>query len=108
MEDSDRLVPTRPAPSSLPKKNANVPQKTEEPTSKADILVAGSVAVDLNCNFHNDRYPDPKPVSPISHTSNTAGITQSIGGVGHNVALAAQSVHRGLDVKLCSMIGTDM
>lgn len=108
MEDSDRLVPTRPAPPSLPKKDANVPKKAEEPTSKADILVAGSVAVDLNCNFHNDRYSDPKPVSPISYTSNPAGITQSIGGVGHNVALAAHSIHRSLDVKLCSMIGTDM
>lgn len=77
-------------------------------SSKADILVAGSVALDLNCNFHNDRYPDPKPVSPVLYTSNPAGITQSIGGVGHNVALAAQSVHRGLKVQLCSMIGSDM
>lgn len=76
--------------------------------SKADILVAGSVALDLNCNFHNDRCPEPKPVSPVLYTSNPAGITQSIGGVGHNVALAAQSVHRSLKVKLCSMIGSDM
>lgn len=80
----------------------------KESQSKADILVAGSVALDLNCNFHNDRYPDPKPVSPVLYTSNPAGITQSIGGVGHNVALAAQSVHRDLKVKLCSMIGSDM
>lgn len=82
--------------------------EAEEGPSKADILVAGSVALDLNCNFHNDRYPEPRPVSPVLYTSNPAGITQSIGGVGHNVALAAQSVHRGLKVKLCSMIGSDM
>ena len=80
----------------------------KESPSKVDILVAGSVALDLNCNFHNDRYPDPKPVSPVLYTSNPAGITQSIGGVGHNVALAAQSVHRDLEVKLCSMVGSDM
>ncbi|KUI67844.1 hypothetical protein VM1G_02645 [Cytospora mali] len=76
--------------------------------SRADILVAGSVALDLNCNFHNDRYVEPKPMSPVLHTSNPAGITQSIGGVGHNVALAAQSIHRDLKVKLCSMIGHDI
>lgn len=82
--------------------------EAEGAPSRADILVAGSVALDLNCNFHNDRYPEPKPVSPVLYTSNPAGITQSIGGVGHNVALAAQSVHRGLKVRLCSMIGSDM
>lgn len=62
----------------------------------------------MNCNFHNDRYDEIKPLTPVLNTSNPAGITQSIGGVGHNVALAAQSVHRGLNVKLCSMIGNDM
>ncbi|KAJ0115996.1 hypothetical protein J7T55_004166 [Diaporthe amygdali] len=82
--------------------------EVKDGSSKADILVAGSVALDLNCNFHNDRYTDPKPVSPVLYTSNPAGITQSIGGVGHNVALAAQSIHRGLKVKLCSMIGSDI
>lgn len=80
----------------------------KETHSKADILVAGSVALDLNCNFHNDRYDEPKPKAPVLHTSNPAGITQSIGGVGHNVSLAAQSVNRDLQVKLCSMIGHDM
>lgn len=77
-------------------------------TSKADILVAGSVALDLSCNFHNDRYADPKPITPVLNTSNPAGITQSIGGVGHNVALAAQSINRELKVKLCSLVGNDM
>ncbi|CAN8099599.1 unnamed protein product [Discula destructiva] len=77
-------------------------------TPKADILVAGSVALDLSCDFHNDRYNDPKPLAPILHTSNPAGITQSIGGVGHNVALAAQSIHRGLKVQLCSLIASDI
>lgn len=100
-------MPTSPAPPPPPPKDLGLP-KAEGPTSKADILVAGSVAVDLNCNFHNDRYPDPKPVSPVPYTSNPAGITQSIGGVGHNVALAAQSIHRDLKVKLCSLIGNDM
>jgi pseudouridylate synthase / pseudouridine kinase len=79
----------------------------ETPPPQADIVVAGSVALDLNCNFHNDRHPEPRPVAPLLYTSNPAGITQTIGGVGHNVALAAQSVHRALKVKLCSMVGSD-
>lgn len=90
-------------------KGKSLPTIQKEPGfSQADILVAGSVALDLNCNFHNDRYDDPRPLTPVLKTSNPAGITQSIGGVGHNVALAAQSIHRDLKVKLCSMIGSDM
>ncbi|KAF3768965.1 hypothetical protein M406DRAFT_287023 [Cryphonectria parasitica EP155] len=90
-----------------PNPSTKVQQETSSP-SRADILVAGSVALDLNCNFHNDRHEDPKPLTPVLHTSNPAGITQSIGGVGHNVALAAQSIHRSLKVKLCSIIGSDI
>lgn len=100
-----RLAPT--VPRAHNKDGQGLPE-AKGTASTADILVAGSIALDLNCNFHNDRYPEPKPVSPVLYTSNPAGITQSIGGVGHNVALAAQSVHRGLKVKLCSMIGSDM
>lgn len=92
----------------LPPKKEETATTSSSSSSQADILVAGSVAVDLNCNFHNDRFPEPKPTAPISYTSNPAGITQSIGGVGHNVALAAQSIHRDLKVKLCSLIGNDM
>lgn len=93
--------------SAVQKSEPELPE-VEKTSYKADILVAGSVALDLNCNFHNDRYDEPKPLVPKFNTSNPAGITQSIGGVGHNVALAAQSIHRGLHVKLCSMIGSDM
>lgn len=99
--------PAPPVPRAHKQDGQELPE-VKDSSSKADILVAGSVALDLNCNFHNDRHPDPKPVTPVLYTSNPAGITQSIGGVGHNVALAAQSVHRGLKVKLCSMIGSDM
>lgn len=100
----------QPAPPRLPTQDqrAQALPEVKGAKSRADILVAGSVALDLNCNFHNDRYDEPKPMSPVLHTSNPAGITQSIGGVGHNVALAAQSIHRDLRVKLCSMIGHDI
>lgn len=73
------------------------------------ILVAGSVAVDLSCDYacevaggktHNK--------SPTLQTSNPAVIGQSIGGVGRNVALAAQLVSKASEIKLCSMVGDDM
>lgn len=45
---------------------------------------------------------------PQLHTSNPAHVSQSIGGVGRNVALAAHLVSPSTNVKLCSMIGDDM
>lgn len=45
---------------------------------------------------------------PQSNTSNLASISQSIGGVGHNVALAAHRASEQVKVKLCSLIGDDV
>lgn len=73
--------------------------------TQADIIVAGSVAIDLSCDYSTPKGGD---VVPRSHTSNPASITQSIGGVGHNVALAAHLASRQARVKFCSMVGDDM
>ena len=74
--------------------------------STADVLVAGSVAVDLSCNYAG---PDmASNQSPHLHTSNPATINQSIGGVGRNVALAAHRVSGDMQVRLCSIVGNDM
>nr|POE48094.1 pseudouridine-metabolizing bifunctional protein [Quercus suber] len=68
------------------------------------LFVAGSLAVDFSCDF--------KPVSQLSspalqqHTSNPARISQSLGGVGHNVARAAHLM--GASVRLCSAVGDDL
>ncbi|RYP70168.1 hypothetical protein DL769_005047 [Monosporascus sp. CRB-8-3] len=73
---------------------------------RADIMVAGSVAVDLSCDYTGQNAtsnPSPQP-----HTSNPAQISQSIGGVGHNVALAAHRVSESTRVQLCSMGGDDI
>ncbi|KAJ0330292.1 hypothetical protein COL5a_003353 [Colletotrichum fioriniae] len=81
--------------------------KVEEPkSSKADVLVAGSVAIDLSCDYHP--LGDKKEVAPHMQTSNPACINQSIGGVGHNVALAAHRVSKDTTVRLCSLIGDDV
>lgn len=93
----------------LPNKDASSqPKKADaapETQSKADILVAGSVAIDLSCDYSA---PKSGEVSPALHTSNPSCISQSIGGVGHNVALAAHLVSQQARVRLCSMVGDDM
>ncbi|KAM0509309.1 hypothetical protein ACHAPB_001456 [Verticillium nonalfalfae] len=45
--------------------------------------------------------------SPKLETSNPAAISQSIGGVGHNVALAAHRATKSSLVRLCSLVGAD-
>ncbi|KAI2468066.1 Indigoidine synthase A like protein-domain-containing protein [Annulohypoxylon bovei var. microspora] len=80
--------------------------KETEVIPQADILVAGSVAVDLGCDYVGEDSLEHPP--PHLHTSNPAHIGQSIGGVGRNVALAAQRVLQGPKVRLCSMIGDDL
>ncbi|KAI0442514.1 Indigoidine synthase A like protein-domain-containing protein [Xylaria telfairii] len=75
-------------------------------TTPADILVAGSVAVDSSCDYTAVNSIDD-PI-PQLHTSNPSHISQSIGGVGRNVALAAHRVNRHTKVRLCSMVGRDL
>ncbi|SPJ86236.1 related to carbohydrate kinase, contains PfkB domain [Fusarium torulosum] len=93
---------------SFPVAPSAAPTELKDPAvtadSKADILVAGSVAVDLSCDYA----PKSGDTSPVLHTSNPSSISQSIGGVGHNVALAAHSVSKHARVRLCSMVGDDV
>ncbi len=68
-------------------------------------MVAGSVALDLSCDYGGNV---KKGVSPEMQTSNPASISQTVGGVGHNVALAAHRMGPSSTVRLCSMVGNDM
>ncbi|KAI5466127.1 Indigoidine synthase A like protein-domain-containing protein [Mariannaea sp. PMI_226] len=97
-----RPVSFNPQPPNLSKEQ---PDDTPKTISKADILVAGSVAIDLSCDYSA---PKSGNMSPATQTSNPACISQSIGGVGHNVALAAHLVSQQARVRLCSMIGDDV
>ncbi|KAH8884479.1 hypothetical protein GQ53DRAFT_661827 [Thozetella sp. PMI_491] len=74
---------------------------------RVDILVAGSVALDLSCDYTQDLSAG-RNVAPSLHTSNPSIMTQTVGGVGHNVALAAHKVSGEGKVRLCSMIGDDI
>lgn len=69
-----------------------------------DILVAGALAADLSCDYAplEDFTGSEKP---LLHTSNPATITHSVGGVGHNVALAAH--YAGVSTLLCSAVADD-
>ncbi|PYH84914.1 putative carbohydrate kinase [Aspergillus uvarum CBS 121591] len=70
--------------------------------AKADIIVAGSLAIDLSCDFS----PTERTTSPVLETSNRAVIGQSLGGVGHNVAVAAKYLNSS--VLFCSTVGDDL
>ncbi|KAL9117814.1 MAG: hypothetical protein Q9187_005645, partial [Circinaria calcarea] len=74
---------------------------------KVDVLVAGSLAIDLSCDYTPlFELSTPKEAyKPALRTSNPAFISQSLGGVGHNVATALH--HLGTPVSLCSAVGED-
>ncbi|KAJ5896071.1 Pseudouridine-5'-phosphate glycosidase [Penicillium subrubescens] len=90
-----------PKPSNSPPKQEASPQLPE----KADVLVAGSLAIDLSCDYTTFG-SELAQVAPVPHTSNPAVIGQSLGGVGHNVAVAASYV--GSDVLFCSVVADDL
>ncbi|KAJ5567148.1 Pseudouridine-5'-phosphate glycosidase [Penicillium sp. DV-2018c] len=75
------------------------------PPQKADIVVAGSLAIDLSCDF-TPFGATLTQIAPIPHTSNPAVIGQSLGGVGHNVAIAASYI--GSNVLFCSIVADDL
>lgn len=74
---------------------------SEPPT----VLVAGALAVDVSCDF-SPSSSSSAALLPQQHTSNPAIISQSIGGVGHNVAKALH--YLGAPVLFCSKIGDDV
>ncbi|TQS35148.1 hypothetical protein Golomagni_04440 [Golovinomyces magnicellulatus] len=72
------------------------------------IAVIGTVAIELTCNlvlgpnaaFNVD-------LQPNMNSSNISRIEQNIGGVSHNVALAAHLVSGNQRVRLCSLVAND-
>ncbi|KNG44377.1 hypothetical protein TW65_08731 [Stemphylium lycopersici] len=71
----------------------------------ADVVVAGALAVDYSCDFApfaaSASQTDPSP-----HTSNPAVITQTLGGVAHNIAKASHLL--GSSVRIHSAVGDDL
>lgn len=77
--------------------------------SQPSVFVAGSLAIDLSCDYalqNHGRAAGGATLKPALNTSNPAIITQSLGGVGSNVARAAHLM--GANVRLCSAVGDDL
>ncbi|TVY75630.1 Pseudouridine-metabolizing bifunctional protein [Lachnellula suecica] len=109
----------KPLPAPVPTLPTSPQEAASPPSPRADILVFGSLAMDLSGDFlpkardDDDQLgPDTttslENLSPIMHTSNPSTISESVGGVGHNVALAAHRLSGELTVKLCSRVAEDL
>jgi pseudouridylate synthase / pseudouridine kinase len=86
--------------------NTSAAQATTLPyTSQYDVLVAGALAADLSCDYA-PLEGFANSAAPLLHTSNPAILSRSIGGVGHNTALAAH--YAGADALLCSAVANDV
>ena len=68
------------------------------------MVVAGSLASDLSCDFA-PQDSATESSEPRARTSNPASIKQSLGGVGHNVAVTLHYLKTS--VRLCSRIADD-
>ncbi|KAG8532687.1 uncharacterized protein KY384_002564 [Bacidia gigantensis] len=79
-------------------------KSAERKASLSEVVVAGSVAIDLSCDYL-PRTSQDEISRPNLQTSNPASIQQSVGGVGSNVASALQ--YFGKAPKLCSIVGSD-
>lgn len=81
---------------------------TVQPSSamKPSIFVAGSIAVDLLCDYMPSY--SSLATAPLPRTSNPASVQQSIGGVGHNVATAAHLASSPGSVRLCTVVADDL
>ena len=73
-------------------------------TPSADVVVAGSLASDLSCDYCPTEGRSGL-ITPEPHTSNPATISQGLGGVGRNIATAVH--YAGVSVQLCSLVGDD-
>ena len=71
----------------------------------ADVIVAGSLAIDLSCDYIRPPSKDLS-IQPQLHTSNPASITQTLGGVGQNIATTLH--YLGSSPRLCSSVAADV
>ncbi|PMD32773.1 hypothetical protein L207DRAFT_590466 [Hyaloscypha variabilis F] len=92
---------------------ATQPHLGKEAAQNPDIVVYGSVAMDLSCDYAPPSEgaassSNDTAVSPQMHTSNLAAISPSVGGVGRNVALAAHRAGGNISVLLRSLVANDI
>ncbi|MCJ1309590.1 hypothetical protein MMC25_003250 [Agyrium rufum] len=80
---------------------------TQSEANNLEVIVAGSVALDTSCDYISPAIShfSEENTKPRPKTSNPARITQSVGGVGANLATAIH--YLGVNVRLCAMAGDD-
>jgi pseudouridylate synthase / pseudouridine kinase len=103
---SSILTPSASSSVTAPTHHTGSVETGQDPISqKVDVLVAGSLAIDLSCDFAPFGNREAE-VTPVPHTSNPAVIQQSLGGVGYNVAVASSYV--GSKTLFCSAVADDL
>ncbi|CAN9464113.1 unnamed protein product [Alternaria alternata] len=94
---------------SSPSEPASTPttsfSSSTEPRKDPDVVVAGALAVDFSCDYAPFK-ASAGQTDPLLHTSNPAVITQTLGGVAHNIAKASHLL--GSFVHLHSAVGDDL
>lgn len=95
-------TPSIPTPPATPIATSPSVSDTVAPV---DIVVAGALAVDFSCDYAPFANATSQ-TDPLPHTSNPAVISQSLGGVAHNIAKAAHLL--GSSVRLYSAVGNDL
>ncbi|OKL55611.1 hypothetical protein UA08_09068 [Talaromyces atroroseus] len=102
---SSILTPSASSSVTTPTHHTGSVETVAHDMGKVDVLVAGSLAIDLSCDFapFGNRKAE---VTPAPNTSNPAVIEQSLGGVGYNVAIASSYV--GSKTLFCSAVADDL
>lgn len=85
-------------------KKTALASRSNKITDQADVIAAGSLALDLACDYTPESH-SLGDQAPQRATSNPAVITQSLGGVAQNIATAMH--YLGTSVRLCSVVGDD-
>ncbi|CAO2654442.1 Nn.00g111750.m01.CDS01 [Neocucurbitaria sp. VM-36] len=98
----DRLSNASLSPSEVPSTPAT---SVSENASDMDVVVAGALAVDFSCDYAPFTNSTSQ-TEPLPHTSNPAVISQTLGGVAHNIAKAVHLL--GSPVRLHSAVGDDL
>ena len=78
---------------------------SHSPNKLIDVVIAGSLAIDLACDYIPGRNVKSSN-QPQLHTSNPALVSQSLGGVGHNITNTLHLL--GTSTRFCSIVGNDV
>src|SRR5690606_40898129 len=100
-----RLTPSSTSTPKLTPESISTDKLTHESnTQSPETIVVGSTALDVTCHHQPLAHTTPKGTLKL-HTSNPVEVHESIGGVGHNIALASHLV--GGKTRLVSVVRND-